>query len=354
METTDYEFPQIPGLSSSDEDNSSEVHERFLRFHEVFLPCMYVVVFVLGLLGNALVLVIYIFYQKSKTVTDMFLANLPLADLVFVCTLPFWAYAGSHQWVFGRAMCKILHGIFTINFYVSMLTLTCITVDRYMVVVQATKAYAQGATCTAWGKGILGGTWVVSLVLSLPQIIYGDVHHRDKLVCDYHQDEIFRVVLATQMTLGFFLPLLTMMLCYPVIIRTLLLSRGFQKHKSLKIIILVVAVFLLTQTPFSLVKLIRSSKWEYYTRTSFNYAIVVTEAISYLRVCLNPVLYAFVGLKFRKNFWKLMKDTGCLPYIGFSSEWKSEDTSKSCSASHSAKPTSMFQLQAPEGLEDLR
>ncbi|XP_005383514.1 PREDICTED: C-X-C chemokine receptor type 6 [Chinchilla lanigera] len=345
VEPTDYEFPQIPGLSSADEDNSREAHARFLRFQEVFLPCVYVLVFVLGLLGNVLVLVIYIFYQKVRSVTDIFLVNLPLADLVFVCTLPFWAYAGSHQWVFGGAMCKILHGIYATNFYVSMLTLTCITIDRYLVVVRATKAYIQGATCMAWGKGILGGTWVVSLVLSLPQIIYGEVHNLDKLVCDYHQDEIFRVVLVTQMTLGFFLPLVIMMLCYPAIIRTLLLSRGFQKHKSLKIIILVVVVFLLTQTPFSLVKLIRSSRWEYYTRTSFNYAVVVTEAISYLRVCLNPVLYAFVGLKFRKSFWKLMKDTGCLPSAGFSSELKSsEDNSKSYSASHNAKPTSTFQL----------
>ncbi|XP_004640826.1 C-X-C chemokine receptor type 6, partial [Octodon degus] len=264
---------------------------------------------------------------------------------VFVCTLPFWAYAGAHQWVFGGVMCKTLRGIYAINFYVSMLTLTCITVDRYLVVVQATKAYTQGSTCMAWGKAILAGTWVVSVALSLPQIIYSDVRHYDKLICDYHHDEIFRVILATQITLGFFLPLLTMMFCYPAIIRALLLSRGFQKHKSLKIIILVVVVFLLTQTPFSLVKLIRSSRWEYYTMTSFSYAIVVTEAISYLRICLNPVFYAFVGVKFRKNFWKLVKHAGCLPCLGFSREWKSsEDNSKSGSSSHSAKPTSTFQL----------
>lgn len=344
VEPTDYEYPQIPGRSGSDEDHSSEAHARFLHFREVFLPCVYVVVFVLGLLGNALVLVIYVFYQKLPSVTDLFLANLPLADLLFVCTLPFWAYSGSYQWVFGGVLCKVLHGVYAVNFFVSMLTLTCITVDRYVVVVRATKAYTQGPMCTAWGKGVLGGTWVVSLVLSLPQIIYSQVYHHDRLVCNYHRDETFRVVLATQMTLGFFLPLLTMLFCYPAIIRTLLLSRGFQKHKSLKIIMLVVAVFLLTQTPFSLVKIIRSSHWEFYTRTSFHYAIVVTEAISYLRVCLNPVLYAFVGLKFRRNLWKLLKDAGCLPYVGFSSELKSEDNSRSCSASHNAKSTSMSQL----------
>ncbi|XP_039693483.1 C-X-C chemokine receptor type 6 [Pteropus medius] len=326
-------------------DDSSQAHEHFLQFRKLFLPCVYVAVFVCGLLGNSLVLVTYIFYQKPKSLTDVFLINLPLADLVFVCTLPFWAYAGIHEWVFGKVMCKTLLGIYTQNFYTSMLILTCITVDRFIAVVQATKAYNQQAKRKSWGKAICLSTWVVSLLVSLPQVLYGSVRHVDKSICGYHDDEISTVVLATQMTLGFFLPLITMIVCYSIIIKTLLHARGFQKHKSLKIIFLVVAMFLLTQTPFNLVKLIRSTNWKYHTMTSFHYAITVTEAIAYLRACLNPVLYGFAGLKFRKNFWKLVKDIGCLPYLGASGQWKSsEDTSKTCSASHNVEATNMSQL----------
>lgn len=326
-------------------NDSSQGHEHFLKFSKLFLPCMYIVVFICGLVGNSLVLVIYIFYQKRKSLTDVFLMNLPLADLVFVCTLPFWAYTSIHEWVFGKIMCKILLGVYTLNFYTSMLILICITVDRFIAVVRATKAYNQKAKWMSWGKAISSSVWVVSLLVSLPQIIYGDVYHLDKCICGYQNEEISTVVLATQMTLGFFMPLFAMIICYSVIIKTLLHARGFQNHKSLKIIFLVVAVFLLTQMPFNLVKLIGSTSWEYHTMLSFHYAIIVTEAIAYLRACLNPVLYAFVGLKFRKNFWKLVKDIGCLPYLGASSQWKSsEDTSKTCSASHHVETTSMFQL----------
>lgn len=333
-----------PWLFNISSDNSEE-HERFLKFKEVFLPCMYLMVFVFGLIGNSLVLVIYIFYQKLRSLTDVFLVNLPVADLVFVCTLPFWAYAGTYEWVFGTVMCKTLHGMYTVNFYVSMLTLTCITVDRFIVVVQATKVFNQQAKWKIWGQITCLLTWVVSLVVSLPQIIYARVEHLDTRVCQYHSEAISTVVLTTQMTLGFFLPLLTMIVCYSSIIKTLLHARGFQKHKSLKIIFVVVAVFLLTQTPFNLVILIRSISREYYNMSSFQYAIIVTEAIAYFRACLNPVLYAFVGLKFRKNLWKLAKDIGCLPYLGVSSQWKSsEDSSKTYSASHNAETTSMFQL----------
>ncbi|KAM5314095.1 C-X-C chemokine receptor type 6 isoform 2-T3 [Glossophaga mutica] len=325
-------------------DSGREQHERFLRFSRIFLPCVYVAVFVCGLVGNSLVLVTYIFYQKRRSLTDVFLMNLPLADLVFVCTLPFWTYASIHEWVFGNAMCKILLGIYTLNFYTSMLILVCITVDRFMAVVQAITAYNEKTRRMSWAKAICLSVWVVSLLLSLPQIIYGDVHHLDKRIC-YHREEISITVLAIQMTLGFFLPLHVMIVCYSVIIKTLLHARGFHKHKSLKIIFLVVALFLVTQTPFNLVKLIRSTSWEYHSMTSFQYAVVVTEAVAYLRTCLNPVLYAFVGLKFQKNFWKLMKDTGCLPYLGVSRQQNfSENTSKTCSTSNHAEATSMFQL----------
>ncbi|KAM9186196.1 C-X-C chemokine receptor type 6 [Dugong dugon] len=341
MEEDDYKDPWFFNTSK----DSRQEHNHFLQFSKFFLPCMYMVVFVCGLVGNSLVLVIHIFYQKEKSMTNLLLMNLPLADLVFVCTLPFWTYASIHEWVFGTSMCKILLGTYTLNFYTSMLTLTCITVYRFTAVVQATKAHNLQAKRMIWGKVICLFTWVISLLVSLPQIIYGNVSPRDKVICDYKDDKISTVVLATQMTLGFFLPLITMIFCYSVIIKTLLHARGFQKHKSLKIIFLVVAVFLLTQTPFNLMKLIRSTSWEYHAMTSFHYAIIVTEAIAYLRACLNPVLYVFVGLKFRKNFLKLMKDIGCLPYLGISSQWKSsEDTSKISSASHNVEATSMFQM----------
>lgn len=340
MEDDDYYASYMFNVSNA----NKQQHSRFLEFTKLFLPCMYVAVFLCGLVGNTLVLVIYLFYQKLKSLTDLFLVNLPLADLVFVCTLPFWAYAGMHEWVFGKVTCQILLGIYTFNFYTSMLILVCITVDRFMAVVRATKAYNQKAKRMSWGKAICGSIWVVSLLLALPQIIYGDVRENDKWVCD-HNEAISTVVLATQMTLGFFLPLLTMIVCYSVIIKTLLRARGFQNHKSLKIIFLVVAVFLLTQTPFTLVKLIGSTSWVYHTMISYNYAITVTEAIAYLRACLNPVLYAFVGLKFRKNFWKLVKDIGCLPYVSAAHQPKSsEDTSKTCSASQPVEGTTMFQL----------
>ncbi|XP_028926908.1 C-X-C chemokine receptor type 6 [Ornithorhynchus anatinus] len=334
------------------EDNSSSTndHGAFMKFNTTFVPCMYSLVFILGLVGNSLVLSVYVFYGKLKTLTDVFLVNLPMADLLFLCTLPFWAYTTVHEWIFGEFMCKLVKGLYTLNLYTSMLLLTCITVDRFISVAQATKAHAYQSRRLTWGKITCICMWLISLAVTTPQFIYSTVSNQDKQVClefgNSDSRQVFLVALAAQMTIGFFLPLLAMIVCYSVIIKTLIRAKGFQKHKSLKIIFLVVAVFVLTQLPYNLVKLIVRAHWEYYTYPSFHYALVVTESIAYLRACLNPVLYAFVGLKFRNNFWKLLRDLRCPHQLQITSNWRTtdEDASKTFTASNLAEVTTTYQL----------
>ncbi|XP_036617905.1 C-X-C chemokine receptor type 6 [Trichosurus vulpecula] len=338
----DYEYD--PDVWKSLENISKEEHENFLKFSKIFLPITYLLVFSCGLVGNCLVLAVYIFCQKAKSLTDQFLLNLPIADLLFICTLPFWVYATIHEWVFGEVMCKIVLGMYTLNFYTSMLFLTCITIDRFIAVAQATKTHIYQAKRMTMGKIIYVTIWVFSLLVAIPQFKYAKVSQNNKQVC-HTDEEISTVVLATQMTIGFFLPLTAMIICYSVIVKTLIHAKGFQKHKSLKIIFLVVAVFIITQLPFNLIKLIRTTNWEYDIDPRFYYAFVITEAIAYLRACLNPVLYAFVGVKFRKNFWKLMKTFKCPYAAGKISQYQSsDDTSKSFIASNNAQATSMYQL----------
>uniref|UniRef100_F6X7J9 C-X-C chemokine receptor type 6 n=1 Tax=Ornithorhynchus anatinus TaxID=9258 RepID=F6X7J9_ORNAN len=320
-------------------------------FAKNFIPPLYWTVFTAGILGNSLVILVYWYCSQMKTMTDMFLLNLAIADLLFLFTLPFWAVAAADQWKFQNTTCKLLvKGLYTLNLYTSMLLLTCITVDRFISVAQATKAHAYQSRRLTWGKITCICMWLISLAVTTPQFIYSTVSNQDKQVClefgNSDSRQVFLVALAAQMTIGFFLPLLAMIVCYSVIIKTLIRAKGFQKHKSLKIIFLVVAVFVLTQLPYNLVKLIVRAHWEYYTYPSFHYALVVTESIAYLRACLNPVLYAFVGLKFRNNFWKLLRDLRCPHQLQITSNWRTtdEDASKTFTASNLAEVTTTYQL----------
>ncbi|XP_074842198.1 C-X-C chemokine receptor type 6 [Carettochelys insculpta] len=328
--------------------NDYTENDNFLRASKIFLPCMYALAFAFGLIGNFLVLIIYIFCEKLKTLTDVFLVSLATADLFFLSTLPFWAYSAAHEWIFGSIMCKIIRGLYTLNLYTSMLTLTCITIDRFIAIAQATKAHVSQAKRMVCGKAMCILVWVVSLAFAVPQFIYSTQANHDKSICHAlypsHLTELGLKVL--QLTLGFFIPMLTMIICYSVIIKTLLHARSFQKHKSLRIIFAIIVVFILTQLPYNLLILIRSIHLDFYLDDNYTAAVVITEAIAYLHGCLNPVLYFFIGVKFRKNFQKIIKNIRRGKHQGIMKQWQTteEEGSKTCTASHNVEATSMCPL----------
>uniref|UniRef100_A0A8C8SX29 C-X-C chemokine receptor type 6 n=1 Tax=Pelusios castaneus TaxID=367368 RepID=A0A8C8SX29_9SAUR len=302
---------------------------NFLRASKIFLPCMYGLAFVFGSLGNSLVLFTYIFYEKLKTLTDVFLVSLATADLLFLSTLPFWAYSAAQEWVFGSVICKIIRGMYILNLYTSMLTLTCITIERFIAIAQATKAHICQAKKCFGGRVICILVWVISLGLAIPQFKYSTQSDYDKSVChevySSHIKELELIFKVLQITIGFVIPMLTIIICYSIIIKTLLHSRSFQKHKSLKVIFTIVVLFILTQLPYNLLILLRSIHTEFYLDYKFDCAVVITEAIAYLHSCLNPFLYFFIGVKFRKNFQKILKNIRCVKHQSIMKQWQTTE-----------------------------
>lgn len=46
-------------------------------------------------------------------ISNIYLLNLAISDLIFLFTLPFWIdYKLKDDWIFGDAVCKLLSGFF--------------------------------------------------------------------------------------------------------------------------------------------------------------------------------------------------------------------------------------------------
>lgn len=88
-----------------------------VNFEAVFIPVLYSVVFVVGLLGNGLLLRILARSRKTWSATDIFIFHLGVADILMLVTLPIWAvqYAKSDGWTFGTPLCKISGSVFTVS-----------------------------------------------------------------------------------------------------------------------------------------------------------------------------------------------------------------------------------------------
>uniref|UniRef100_A0A4W3HTD0 C-C motif chemokine receptor 10 n=1 Tax=Callorhinchus milii TaxID=7868 RepID=A0A4W3HTD0_CALMI len=288
----------------------------------VLQPCVYSVVFILGLVGNGLVLTIYICYRKLKSMTDMYLLNLAIADLLFIFTLPYMAASSVHGWIFGNAMCKIVQSLYSMTFYSGFLFLTCISVDRYIVIVRATLAHRLRGKTIYYSKVTCLIVWFVSILISLPQFIYSHVELEEQVCWMTYPDVAngwMKVgTLITQLVIGFLIPLLVMLFCYSIIIRTLLQARNSEKHKAFKVIMAIVVTFVVFQTPYNIISILETADTLNHSssvcqqRSQRDITIQVTSCLAYSRCCLNPLLYAFVGVRFRSDILHLLQASGCI------------------------------------------
>lgn len=286
-----------------------------------YYPPLFWIIFILGAVGNLLVVWIYSTVRnRLKTMTDVYLLNLAVADLLFLCMLPFWAVDAVKGWNFGVTLCKMVYAIYKMNFFSSMLLLTCISVDRYIAIVQVTKAQNLKKKRLFYSKLVCLCVWLLSTLLALPEFIFArvKVDQTQQPFCTmvYWNNINNRtkiLVLSLQICVGFCFPLLVMILCYSVIIRTLLQARNFEKHKALRVIFAVVFVFVLSQLPYNGLLILEATQATNITLTNcdtviaFSVAEHVAKGLAYTHACLNPFLYVFIGVRFRQDLLRIVK-----------------------------------------------
>nr|XP_012595760.1 C-X-C chemokine receptor type 2-like [Microcebus murinus] len=278
-------------------------------------------VFLLSLLGNSLVMLVILCSCVSRSITDVYLLNLAMADLLFALTLPIWAASKVNGWIFGTALCKLVSLLKEVNFYSGILLLACISVDRYLAIVHATRALTQKRHQV---KFICLGTWALSLCLSLPVIIFRTTIYPPSSSPVCYEDmgnstATWRMVLRIlPQTFGFVLPLLVMLFCYGFTLRTLLKAHMGQKHRAMRVIFAVVLVFLLCWLPYHLVLLADTlRRTQVISETckrgnDIDRALDATEILGFFHSCLNPFIYAFIGQKFRHGLLKILATHGLI------------------------------------------
>lgn len=316
-ENSTMNYPEYNYSSVDYEDFPSVCVKESNRYFRLwFMPTFYSIIFVLGLAGNMLVILTFFYFKRLKTMTDVYLLNLSFADLLFSLSLPFWMLNSTSGWMLGLAMCKSMHAIYKVSFYSSMLLLCFISVDRYFAISKAVCAHRHRSRAVFVSKVSSVAIWVTSLIFSIPDLMYTTITNETCTPFSRSSDQLR--IQSSQIVLAFVLPLLVMSFCYSSIVKTLCQARNFERNKAIKVILAVVAVFLLCQVPYNLVLFWTTIVTAQGGTEDCNYdirllyATDVTQCVAFLRCCLNPFVYAFIGVKFRHDLMKLFKELGCM------------------------------------------
>ncbi|XP_030622216.1 neuropeptide Y receptor Y7 [Chanos chanos] len=144
---------------------------------QIILIMAYSLIILLGLVGNALVIYMIILYRNMRTVTNYFIANLALADLmVDTLCLPFTlVYTLMDEWKFGAVMCHMVPYAQALSVHVSIMTLTVIALERYRCIV-----FHLGqrlSRCASFV--IIGLTWTFAAILAGPLAIFREYRYEE-------------------------------------------------------------------------------------------------------------------------------------------------------------------------------
>lgn len=89
-------------LTNVTENGTLSEQAPFKYIHKVLIPICYLLVCAVGLSGNTLVIYVVLRYAKMKTVTNIYILNLAIADVLFMLGLPFLATQNAiSYWPFG-------------------------------------------------------------------------------------------------------------------------------------------------------------------------------------------------------------------------------------------------------------
>ncbi|XP_041039369.1 C-C chemokine receptor type 4-like [Carcharodon carcharias] len=311
--SSDYGYDYEDLFSPCDKGSAKKIGDSYL-------PVLYSLVFVFGLPGNVLVLWILLKYAWLKNMTGIYVFNLALCDLLFAITLPFWAYFAANEWIWGDAFCKIINVCYMLGYSGGVMFIILISIDRYLAIVHAVSPVrARTARCGIISSVVM---WCVATFTSLPTMIYNKIDNIDgRIVChtSFPSETLLRwklLSLFSANVLGFFIPFAVMVFCYTGIIQTLLKSKSYKKHRALKVIFIVVTVFFVFWTPHNIVMFLESLR-ELHILTGCEFSIrliiaqQITESITFVHCCLNPIIYAFLGEKFRLHLRRVCH--ACLP-----------------------------------------
>ncbi|XP_041123089.1 neuropeptide Y receptor type 2-like [Polyodon spathula] len=290
---------------------------------QIILIVAYCTIILLGVIGNSLVIYVVFKFKTLRTVTNFFIANLAVADLlVNTLCLPFTLiYTLLGEWKLDNVLClSMVPYAQGLAVHVSTVTLTVIALDRHRCIVYHFETKMSKETCFI----VIGITWMISAVLASPLAIfreYGTFHiSPDKSIqfctekwSDNNRDGT--VYSISMLLLQYVLPLSIISFAYIRIWSKLKNHvspgegnvRHHRRTKTTKMLVTVVVVFAVSWLPFHAFQLCIDIDNNVLDMKNFKLVYTIFHVIAMCSTFANPFLYGWMNNNYRNAFINVFK-----------------------------------------------
>ncbi|CAB1337574.1 unnamed protein product [Coregonus sp. 'balchen'] len=284
---------------------SSNSFVDLATFMHIF-PSIYGILCTIGVIANGLV-IYAVATCKKKMVSDIYVLNLAIADMLFLLVMPFNIHqlVRDRQWVFGNFMCKAVVVVDVSNQFTTVGIVTVLCIDRYIAIVHPTSE----KRTIQWTIVINILVWVGSVLLTVPVMIYAVVVRKSDLqmcmmLLDGPEDMYWYTLY--QSILGFILPLIIISTFYSLTlfhvfrsIRRVKRKQSVWAKRATKTVVMVIALFLVCWSPYHVIQVINLSNNR--PTNTFVYVYNISICLSYSHSCINPLMLLIFAQNYRER-----------------------------------------------------
>ncbi|EDW02108.1 GH21808 [Drosophila grimshawi] len=304
----------------------------YARRPETYIvPILFAIIFVVGVLGNGTLIVVFLSVRQMRNVPNTYILSLALADLLVILTtvpLVSTVYAVEY-WPWGSYLCSLSEFMKDVSIGVSVFTLTALSSDRYFAIVDPLRkfhAHGGGRRATRMTLAIAVSIWLLAIICGLPALLGSNlkplgINQEKSIVICYPYPDAWGINYAKLMVLLHFLvyyaiPLVVIAAFYVLIALHLMYSanvpgemqgavRQVRARRKVAVTVLAfVVIFGICFLPYHVFFL-----WFYYWPTAqedynmfWHVLRIVGFCMSFANSCANPVALYFVSGAFRKHF----------------------------------------------------
>ncbi|XP_054475043.1 leukotriene B4 receptor 1-like [Anoplopoma fimbria] len=251
--------------------------------------------FLLGVPGNIAVIILRPNWQHLSSLSQSLMLNLAVSDLLCLLPLPLWIYTLLYGWTLGLVTCKLLPYLVYCSVYDSLLTVTALSVQRYIQVVKLQKCFDQVGK-----KRLLVLFWMIAMILSIPSLVVRQLTTTQHwTACTSHFSfpaQQIGVMLTN--SLAGFASLTVVVFSYISLHRKVNQAAFFNNPQTTRLITSIIVTFFVIWMPYLITNIVGVAAISLNNDSllkSCTDSLYIVSALVFVNSSLNPLLYAFAS-----------------------------------------------------------